>query len=496
MNHLDFRRQFLLGDNHPARLEGWYRRELAGGLRLTSHPDLPVASIRRGDTELTLLGYWVDPRNPELTDEEILARVLEETSTPLGLLAGCRGLTGRWALVLLSPDHRIVVHDPAGMRSVHFVTAGAGAFWCGSEPTLIAAVAGQGPNPHRQELDSSGAFTPPHNYFWPGSESAREGIARLLPNHYLDIPARRATRFWPVRPIEPVAPETAVARCRDILRGSLDAASRRYNLGLAVTAGLDSRILLAAARDLVHDLVFYTEKRPRMTRWTPDMAVPRKMLRDLRLEHRIIPVDRLVSGEVPQAIRRSIDPCHEHSIRYCAALARSSLPTGNWMTINGNVCEIARCFYSKDAITPQMLAGNVGMEACPYAQAMLGRWLEDVSGVAADTGVDIWDLFYWEQKIGGWFGLVRAQFDIVEEVFTPYNCRELLECLLGVPAAARKGPDFLFFRSLIQDLWPELLAYPINPPDHLAKLRWGLIKVKLGLMMRAKRVALKVGVLH
>lgn len=59
------RRQFILGPEF-IDYEGWQRLRLFENVMLTLHPDLQVTSIEHGKNKAVLLGYAIDPYQPEL----------------------------------------------------------------------------------------------------------------------------------------------------------------------------------------------------------------------------------------------------------------------------------------------------------------------------------------------------------------------------------------------------------------------------------------------
>ena len=51
-----------------------------------------------------------------------------------------------------------------------------------------------------------------------------------------------------------------------------------------------------------------------------------------------------------------------------------------------------------------------------------------------------------------------------QDVIATFNCRELLQTMLSVPAALRRPPHpIISSRTLLLELWPDALAHPLNP---------------------------------
>lgn len=472
---LRYRRQFVLGPDFADLLSGWQRHRVADQLAATVHPALPYVRVDDADRSLVLLGYVIDPRRPERNETAVLQDILRRSSSFSGILEAFDPFAGRWAGIYLADNTVRVFHDAAGLRSVYHTLASTGPVWCASTPGLLARVTDSPEDvDHRDELVRAGVFDRGTNHFWPGSGSSFLGISRLLPNHFLELHTGRVERYWPTSPIPPSDPVEAVARCADTLSGVLTAAAARYPLALAMTAGIDSRLLLAASRGSVDRLTFHTLKKTGMTSRSPDICVPRKMLRNLGLTHKVIPVQRCAKGVVAETVRQTFFPCHQQTADQVAAVFADPPRTdAQWVTVNGNVSEIARSYYARLAFTPENLAISIGMSKSAYPAEALSSWLEAAVPAIESSGIDPWDLFYWEHKMGGWLATVRAEFDVVEEAVTPYNSRTLLVDMLGVDASLRAAPDHAFQRDLIRYMWPELLDYPINPPARLAPLRRG-----------------------
>lgn len=468
---LTFRRQFALGPAFPDLLPTWERHTLAEGLCLSAHPDLPVTRVEADGRSLTLLGFVLDPRHPERDDETILQLVLRETRTFDETVAAFGPLGGRWAVVHVAGDEASVVHDPAGTRAVYHGRDGHDGVWCGSSATLVARVAGQPEDPeHRAELLDSGVLAPHLSHFWPGTATAYRSVERLLPNHRLDVRTGRAERYWPRGPLAPVSFEEATETGAAMLAGSIEAAARRFPLAMGATAGLDSRLLMAASRGCSEPITYYTLLKAGMTRHSPDVRIPRAMLRRTGRTHRVIPVPPETDGPVATAIRDTFVPWHESTARSAQALSvdppRSD---GPWLTVNGNVSEIARLGYPRIAPTAENFAHAAKVGDGPVAVEQFRAWYAGAAPAIAGTGIDPWEIFYWEHRIGAWLGTVRTEFDVVEEGYTPYNCRALLETFLGVDPSRRGFPDSELYRSLITHLWPELLDHPVNPPTSRLK---------------------------
>lgn len=487
----EFRRQFLLGVGIPRFPAGWNRRPLRDGLELVAHPDLPVTHVDGGERALVVLGFVLDPRFPERDDRQVLTDILSCTTTTDEVLAAFDTMGGRWAAIHVAGDGVHVFHDPAGLRGVHYRVGVEGGVWCASHPALLARALGLPEDVEtRQRLSDEGVFRPGANYFWPGAGTSFLGVRRLLPNHLLDLDSGTTRRFWPRGPVRPLGSDEAADICVRTLTGVISSAAARFPLALAMTAGFDSRLLLAASREHAARMSYYTFKRPYMTRRTGDLRVPAALLRDHALAHQVIEVPQRSDSDVARAIYSTFPQFHQLKADEATALTMTPpVAAGDWVTVNGNVIEIGRLsenrqLYRGLPVTPQNLARNAGMAGSEVAAREFAAWYDDVREVAADSGINAWDLFYWEHKMGGWLATLRAEFDVVEDGVSPFNSRALIETVLGVEESLRSAPDYPFFRDLIERMWPELLERPINPPGIKAR-----IKERVRSMTTSPRVA-------
>jgi len=484
---LRWRRQFLLG---PRFLDvpGWTRLELGPRCRLTAHPDLPVVHQADGDRSVTLLGYLLDPERPEASDEELVGELLGAgRSTAAEVRRRTDAFGGRFAAVVRDGARTTIFHDACGLRQVYWAVS-AGDTWCASQPGLLARELGLERDPEALEFMASRGEDDGAVYWMPGDRSMYREVRCLLPNHLLDLGAGAARRFWPgPDALPPGLPlEAAVAASAHRLRGLVEGARRRFTLAVPLTAGWDSRLMLALARDFAAQATCFTLTYPTAPADSRDVTVPARLLRRLGVPHRIVPYPRAADEPFRARFRENADAVKE---AYCgdAQAMRDHLPDGV-TCLTGDVAEIVKCFWRlpgrADAeVTPEDLGALSLVGTHPFARRAFDEWLAG----APRRGLPLLDLFCWEQMAGRWQAQIRAEYDLVQESFAPLDCRTLLAGLLSVEESARQAPDFRFFRALIGQLWPEVLSEPINPPERpTARALVGRLLRRLGLHQLVK----------
>lgn len=466
------RRQFLLGREDPLILPQWPRVDCGGGLCLAAHGDLTVVQVGRDRQRVTILGEILDPSDSNAGNDDIAAellRTLERGADWNALIETTFRFGGRWIVIAVSGGEARLVHDAAGTKQVYYTDTRSSAklpLWCASQPGLLAELLGLATDPEVDALMQSEVFRREPQYWWPGDSSPISEVRLLLPNHYLDLNSGRPHRYWPTRSRTPVSLGEAVERCSGILRGTVLAASKRYPLTLPITAGFDSRVVLAAARPIAHELNYYTFVfKKYLNSNHPDVIVPRRLLRRLGLEHHVIRCRNKRDRSWTQIYRRNHVAAANHDDWATISQGLYEHQPDGLLRMTATVSEIARCFYSKacrgKSLSARTLSGITGLGSSAFVISHFERWLERLP---EGYGYDPLDLFYWEQRAGSWAAMNFQEWDIVQDVFSPFNCRELLVTMLAVEEQYRRPPAHVLHTRIMGHLWPQLLGEPLNPP--------------------------------
>jgi hypothetical protein len=455
-----YRGQFVLGPRFVEELEGWQRRELGPGLWLTAHPDMEVTVLGAESRWLALVGYMLDPANVAATNADILAALLMELAAGQDLFRATARLGGRWILISADGPRVRLFHDAVGVRQVYHTELNrTGELWCASQPGLLGDMLHLPPNAEALAIITSVAW-PDGEHRLPGTASPFLGVRRLLPNHYLDLSTGTSHRYWPTGRLARVEFDDCVESSAAMLRGLMESAARRFPLGISITAGRDSRLVLAAARGIAHEASYVTVAKP--TQPSSDVEVPARLLSKLGLAHDVIPWPTQVDEEFARVFRRNLTPHQEVWVpeAYAVFLYGRLTKVG----VTGSAGELVRQrtrlslfgVDDDDAITPERLATQARMSDSALALEQLTTWL----GEAPKLGnPGVLDLFRWEGR--NWLATAQLTFDIAwKDVFTPFNCRLLVEKMMGLDRNLRCGPKFRLFTAMTRHLWPEVLQEP------------------------------------
>lgn len=460
---LRFRRQFLLGPRSVQEFADWPSASVGHGLIVHAHPDLPLLQVTREPFRITLLGYLIDPEEPDLDDHGLLSTLMSRCSRARDLPVAAAGLCGRFVIVADDGSDTVLFSDPCALRETFFVGADFGETWCASQPDRIADVHGLSCSDAAKRFMAGDYYQRHHEPWWPGGTTQYSEVERLRANHFLDLRTRIQHRFWPNRHLEHWDLETAAQRCAEILRGLMTAAHKRFPLALPLTSGWDSRTILAASRGM-DDIWHYTAHRAGLTGRSADMRIPPRLLQKLGRKHTVIKCPPRMSAPFANLYRMNTFPAHDAAGAIAEGLL-GAFPEGR-VSVSGHCSEIVRDTSQVPYWPPpgaEELAADISMDGDPYAIELFGRWLEETSPTVEKFGYHIWEFFSWEQEYATWAANGQGQWDLLHERLTPFNSRVLLDVMTGVDLPLRRGPDYAIFTRIMQILWPDVLSEPINP---------------------------------
>lgn len=367
-----------------------------------------------------------------------------------------------------------MVHDPCALRKVFYLFDGE-EFFFASQPGLIKKYKNLSERKDSDliEFMSSENFIKSES-FWVGDETVYEDVRQVMPNYYLDLRDRVVKRYW-FDNLEKISFDETTKEISRILKGSVDAVTRRGAVMQSVTAGWDSRVLLAASKRVSDKIYYFVNTMNVYQDEHMDIAVPKKMLGDKGLELNVFRDMPKLRDDFYSCIRLNVEGARKLpktlAIQYYHDFHSEKL------NINGNGSEVARCYYGNDQaewsmITTDYVLSKAGLDQnSPYLRRQVERWLYDVRNLVEEDGVNIMDLFYWEQRMGNWGGMFMAEQDVAVEGFMPFNNRKLLVLALALDSNYRSAPNHILHKKLIEEMWPELLDYPINPETLKNKIK-------------------------
>src|SRR5215208_5126239 len=331
------RRQFVLGPRSCSPMPGWTTTYVPHAGYLSHCPELTVASAKDADGQVWhLLGLAVQTEagRPDPVDEI-------RTATRGTIQDLYQTWAGRWALIGAGELHM----DASGLLGCFYTLRPSGGtaeeLWVSSSAALLVDVSGVDGTPVRNLSFGEGIdwFPPPRSRF--------ESIRRLIPSQILvlahgDVIPRR---LFPELPGTFVYDSTL-----DSLREYLTTALRRASaisgdLWLSLTAGYDSRLLLAAARYAGVSVKTYTQVYPGISQ--ADLTLPPELARAVGVTHSFYS-----EGTFREEFATMFD---EHTAGHSVEMDRRFISHGqfDWcqtgsLMLRGHGFEVGKCKYRKE----------------------------------------------------------------------------------------------------------------------------------------------------
>ncbi|MGI9600572.1 MAG: asparagine synthase-related protein, partial [Acidimicrobiales bacterium] len=296
------RRQFFIGPDQRPPVPGWSSRKLSGDRYLHHCPTLPVTD----DGGQIVMGP---------------------------ALRGGRDDPDGWGGRYVTIDGESLTTDTSSLLGV-YTTAGEHGPVFSNSPSLMAAHSGASPVARRLAW---------YSLNWhPLPGSGRVGTTKLLPATSVDVTSGEQTLAPLPTPMEGSIDDRA-AVLADSLTTQLESLADRPTVWVALTAGLDSRTVLAAALHSGCRVRTYTQRFPSLS--DTELAVARAVADAADVDHQIVELGRS-SGAVRRDIGRHTDGETVDADRY--ALARHGLGFAgpDEPILRGGVFEYGRRFFA------------------------------------------------------------------------------------------------------------------------------------------------------
>jgi hypothetical protein len=468
------RNQFVLGPS-PAGLSSWQTVNLSKKLVLSHDPELPVVQSTGEHCSLVLMGFILDWREPIATNSQILDGLAESATTFEECVDLTAELGGRWAMLFRNSAGSMIFHDASGQRQICHTKPGNGErIWCASEPTLLAEVAQLDEDPSalsfidRQEVNNN-------EYFWPGDRLPYLNSSSLLPNHALNIDDGAVRRFWPRQKHEYKPFDEMVERIIARLKGTITAASHRFPLALGLSAGWDSRTLLAACSEVSGDLIAYSSRQPGMKADAADLVLSKQLAQMLGVKHELVDPPKSVDPDFNALLQQHAWRPHQ---RFAAGMQgeyeKFELAR---VAMLGAIADFAKSPWRRWVTDDFSLSGKslATMERMGEEEFAIVAHDEWLSSVPEEYGYNVLDLFMWELYHGRFLASNMVEFDFAwQDVLLPYNCRSQICDMLACDESTRSKVDSQLSTEIIRRLSPSLLQIPINPkpkPSIVARIR-------------------------
>lgn len=462
--NLLYRRQFLLTGKKIEGLSNWKKYSMRSEAKtLYVHPELDCITAEDERRRIVFLGYVFDWQNPEYDNEKILHRVFEK-ETFEEILEATFEYSGRFAILYEDEHVCRMFHDAGSQREIYYHVGERGVS-CAAQLPIMEKFIGVEETDDKEalELYMSEEFVNSKKY-WIGEKTIYKDVKRLRSNFYLDIKDGNAVRYWPLKPIDKKSLEWVSEKGANMLKGFIEAANMRRKLVIPVTAGWDTRIILAASKGIRDDVRYFIIKFPWMDNNHSDIVVPGRLMSKLGCRFEVMESGEHVDEEFEVIFRKNTAYYRLDNLLGIYNVLYNEFSDYDYLNITGHVSEVARN-YRGTIKNPngRLFSTYVGYDGSDsYIVKMCQKWIDENAHVAKDMDVDMLSLFYWEEGLG-WEASHRTESDIAIDEYCPFSCRKLLELMLSVESSYRNKYSCTLYQRIMEKLWPEVLSEPINP---------------------------------
>ena len=209
----------------------------------------------------------------------------------------------------------------------------------------------------------------------------RVDVHRVLPNHYLDLATWKTVRHWPTGQPVFVSPDQVGAQVERIasrIERTISAVVRHGPTTMSLTAGHDTRVLLACARDVRHKIEFGTLRIPD-PKAELDCDIADRIARRHGLKHEIFDWIEASEEDIQEWLYRTGS---------CAVAGRTMRgvrcgrhPSPQVISINGVMGELGRPYYWRSSdredarLSARDLVERINLPACDLVVRECEKWL-------------------------------------------------------------------------------------------------------------------------
>lgn len=446
-----FRRQFAIGRDEN-RLPPEWPSVRGGEWHLSHHPSLPVKTVcedNSGSHVGFMLGWPVSPQG-QIVEERVL---LPSCASPEVLHDELYRYSGSWACMLQIGEEWRIYGDP--FHSVPIVYH--------IDRDIIASSTGLVPAEWRSEDQAIAELLniPDEDNWYPFGLTPYQECRRLYPNHYLKLDTAEAVRHWPHADTFGAGSQTEImSTIIRHVRKNIQAFVEDKRPYLSLTAGRDSRLLLACAREVSDAITCHTVRLPDENAHI-DFQVASHITKKFGLEHEAQSFMPPQSDDLKTWLARTGCCVAGRTWQNVTTLKQLDASRPRFEGIGG---EIGRAYYRNQVdagdvqfYDPEDFLNQLHLPVCQRMCEAAKNWFANTPAL---NGFHLMDLLYIEQRIGCWGSLVSlGHADSAYSIF-PFCDRRVVHALVSLDEEQKRSEAWM--TDVIERTWPELLSIPFD----------------------------------
>jgi len=414
----------------------------------------PYSHSESASKKCIVIGQVYSSAHPEWTRLEIANYIIEGENLSV-CIENTKRLSGRFVIILSINNEIYIVGDAMCQFEVFYHKD------CSTIASSLFLIDALKPLSHHsgsaRELYNSIEKT---SRIQIGQTTAFADAFSLMPNHYLDLKAKKQFRFYPNSNelSQKITLREGAKVIANEMRNFAESISKTPNLIMPVTGGNDSRILLGAFKKKEFRTFIFNH--PNSNRADRDIksgqvitAIQGRKFEVINYSPRISPAKKAFLDQLNTLPRKEL--LTYLSMGFYEHLEGSTI-------LLGHGGEIGRSFFKNiKRLNAEKMAFLMDRPNHPFVLREMQKWLDELDP-AIRKSENLIDLFYWEQRMGNWGARILTEISYGVDIFSPMNARSVLSTMLLVPKKHRQFTANDLVKELILTLDKSLLTNRIN----------------------------------
>lgn len=468
------KRKFLASTHEKSNIDNWQSFK-AGGLFFYLQSDLEYCIVEENNRTLVLLGYLVDYNYPLNSTVEILKIYLKQSNDLLDFIKMTFSAGGRWAFFYKDSTSAAFLNDATGMLQL-FYSINDELTISSSEMLLSQVLKSERSENVNKNFISH--FKNTDNLWFPNNSTNFDDIKCLLPNYYFECNSRNCVRFWPQHRLI-LNYNEAILLINEILsKVTISIQNKFKNIALGTTAGFDSRLTLGYfLKYQINEFVLFTTKHRSLNSESPDIAIPKTLGELLKIKHLIIEQQPTIETEFINTYLHN-NANYKQTFVEMANNMYLGYPE-KYLATQSVLNEIARQRYPYIPYCPDLhdVCHFTGYGSLPFAKDEFSKWLNEPRSIYKNLNLHVEDLFFMEQRMGRWNSSNHSDWDMVQNVFEPWNIRDLWLICMSIGRKHKRHIKNDIYRDLFNLVWPQYNLYKIEKNKQINYFKFRSIKL-------------------
>lgn len=444
-----FSHQFVVSKTSYSLPVEWPWRDL-GELQLATADDLPVVELINEHNRIfaVLLGWPIDTVSQRILAGTIKIPATQSNTFEQWLLT----LAGRWLAINL--DNEQIYADAMSSQSAIFHAGRR--IVCSSAALLPAELQLMNENmSQRMNVGQS-------ENFYPFGVLPQSDVKRLLPSHKISLKTATINRYWWPSPENWHGLEHAADIISTQVRGTIRACVSSYPVRQGLSAGFETRLMLACSKAYHQHIKFWTRAETKRGSQR-DQLTAQALSARFGLNYELISTAQQTSDTPEQWLHRT-----GHCVGGGALQNRHLIDSIHqvYIALTGIGGETCRAFYWPSRQLPrrlnvELLLKLAGLPPLNEFIAAGKLYLQDISHLPVHVQLG---LFYLENRVSAYASPHKYgnQHGII--FIYPLNHHDTVNQMLICPQALQLKSAL--HRQVIKQNWPEIEQLPYNLPLH------------------------------